>query len=799
MSRPKHVLFPGIILIFLLVVNCFGSASFFSSTPDNFIFDAFLMNNLPGGFFFPSFIENYAPDITFMIEESNAFSLIDNPRVYFEGDSFVNFNWFYQGTRMNSALNEGAPAVLLPFSSVTGYGLQGETPGSQHYGFNFISKPPQKNLSKILFSTVYTDMGSYIPWLTNMVEGHASTRDDRLYNTRRKSLYNYFIDYIFNKKFNNSSLTFSFNYFDIKRQFNDFNEFDATYEEVGQMFLANSRFRKKMRRGFYEIFAVFNLSDRSNFGAELGCCPQESRAKKRNSFLTGISVAKEKFDLNFSFQYEREKLTPFVANFSKELKDNDGDGFSPWNKLGDFSAAVFDLNLNVPLTYNVSGRELQIRSFLDIRHAILRGREEINDYNPIFFADTPYLVVSWQEGSDYTNTNSNAKIGANISWDLSKNLSLLGNLFLQYNNADFKDTENNLTFLSPGYDVGVYLFKNKKTGILFSYGMMPYDIRENVNLFLESHRPYGTINYWHDSNSDAIFQPGEQGQVFGYTGSRFHHVAEDISAPMKQRLLLTVTTKISRNFVFNVKGILKKIRNNFAVRFAEEYGFYEQHNNQNLYFFDRPFKNYLLTNYDYRKDPLYAQLLLSFIGGKKEKWFFNFSFLAHMGLGVTAFGNGPGSNDIGIIDESMANPNSRINGYGRLDGDRAFMAKLYFGYYLAKNLFFSAGFKYRDGTPFAFINSLNEHNQWVLYYSTIKAEDERGVKGGPREDYLGDISIKLNYKFKLFDKDAILSLAVFNILDFGHELSEYVFSGGSRDAMELNIPRSMRLTFSILL
>jgi len=34
-------------------------------------------------------------------------------------------------------------------------------------------------------------------------------------------------------------------------------------------------------------------------------------------------------------------------------------------------------------------------------------------------------------------------------------------------------------------------------------------------------------------------------------------------------------------------------------------------------------------------------------------------------------------------------------------------------------------------------------------------------------------------------------------LDVGYELSEYVFSGGSRDAMELALPRSLRLTFSI--
>jgi len=163
-------------------------------------------------------------------------------------------------------------------------------------------------------------------------------------------------------------------------------------------------------------------------------------------------------------------------------------------------------------------------------------------------------------------------------------------------------------------------------------------------------------------------------------------------------------------------------------------------------------------------------------------------------MGVTAFGNGPGSNDIGILDENQANPNSWINGYGRLDGDRGFVAKSYFGFYIAKNLFMGMSLKYRDGNPFAFFNTLYLHGQRVIYYQTIKAENEKGVKGGPREDYVGDLSMNLNYRFFLFNNEASLNLAIFNILDIGTELSEYVFSGGTRDAMEMQIPRSIRLT-----
>ena len=101
--------------------------------------------------------------------------------------------------------------------------------------------------------------------------------------------------------------------------------------------------------------------------------------------------------------------------------------------------------------------------------------------------------------------------------------------------------------------------------------------------------------------------------------------------------------------------------------------------------------------------------------------------------------------------------------------------------------------KYRDGTPFTFIQTVRRHDQRVFYYKTIKAENEQGIKGGPRKDYLSDVSVQLRYKFRLFQWQVEADLSVFNLLDFGSELSEYVFSGGWRYANELQIPRSFRL------
>jgi len=368
---------------------------------------------------------------------------------------------------------------------------------------------------------------------------------------------------------------------------------------------------------------------------------------------------------------------------------------------------------------------------------------------------------------------------------------------LEWYRLGFDDDTNNISFTTPGFDAGILVKLSSKgtSHLLFSYGRLPYPIAQNTNFFLERQRPGGTIYRWSDSNGDGLYQAGEEGTVYGYTGGNTHYVSEDISAPVNERLMLHFSTKISKNFVLNIKGIYKKIRNNLRVRFQQEYGMYETHGQYDLYFFDQPFQDYYLGSGGYEKDPFYAGLHFNFKGRRADRWFFSFSFLAHMGMGATAFGNGPASNDFRILDESQANPNSLLNSFGRVDAERGFVAKSYFGYYLAKRLFLAVSLKYRDGNPFAFLESVSAHDQRVIYYSTIKGEDEKGKKGGPREDYLADVSVQLNYSFKLFNGDAKLKLSFLNLLDFGAELSEYVYSGGLRDAVEMQIPRSARLTF----
>lgn len=789
-------------MIIVIIGWCsFGVSAQDDTGPGVFEFDPFLLDHTPGTSFFPFFLENYVPDTTLLIEANNGFSLIDNPRVYFEGDSFINFNWFYNGIDINSAISEGAPAVQLPFSAINRYRIQGESPAFKDYGFNMISEFAPQSGSKMTASTVFSDLGGYI--LTFMIQpDHPKTRADRLYNERRKIDGNFFLDYRFDKSFKRSKLMFAVNYFDISRQFNDFNYFDDSYVEEGKLLMLNTRYKKKMNNGSLDLFAVYNYLDRSNQQAELGVLPQETLSKERGALLAGMTFKKGRLDLTLSVIMENEKLDPIGDVFYHDLIDNDGDLTYPYGRTGEFRTGEFTgTTLNAGLSYQLNtrlgGRPFLIHPYADIRYTSIKGDETSLDTGTLFFDQTPYQVITWDNpGTAYTNTNLRARAGIKLRADLSSRVSLLANLLVNINRLGFDNSASNMQFTTPGFDAGIWfsLSKKRRTGLLFSYGRLPYQIRENANFFLEQGRPSGTIHYWNDTNGDSFYQAGEEGAIASSTGGAYHFLDPDISAPIKERLMLNFSTKISKYFTLNIKGIYKKIKNNLRVRYGMENGFYETIGEHDFYFANRGATDYYLGSGGYEKDPFYAQFHFNFKGRRAERWYFSFSFMAHMGMGVTAFGNGPASNDIGILDESQANPNSWINGFGRLDGDRGFVAKSYLGYYLAKKLFLSVSFKYRDGNPFAFFNTLSKYGQHIIYYATIKAENEKGVKGGPREDYLADVSVKLRYGFKLFNREAYIALSFFNLLDFGGELSEYVFSGGKRHAVELQIPRGMRLT-----
>ena len=774
-----------ILLFFIFTL----SISLISGKEYTYLFDKELMNYLPSAYFYSSFIENYSPDMTMLIEESNGFSFLDRMYVYFEGDSFNNFKWNIDEFNMNSVLFTGSPSIIIPISMTRAFEVKGKTPFNINNGFYFLTDNSDFEKNELFVSSIIPQAGGVSPLYSIMIPHHPFERDQMLYYTRRSFKENFFVDYDLKKRItDNTNLELGFNYFKLSRNFNDFNnftDFDKQFNDDSQFFSLGLIIKKKGKLS-YDFENFINYKKRSNSGAETGRLIQETFSQNYFSLFSGLKINFSGIKTRFSIQYESSKNKPFDESIIyKDLKDNDGSEFYINNHYGDFKS--YKLNLNIDKEINL--KNYKIKPYLNFEYFDISSRFSIvNDY-AYLFDNNPYLVYKWYNSEDDINSNLYLKTGLNLDLKINKNISLLFDVFYQQSNLYVKDSK--LKSNGMGIDAGLFL-NFKKSNLLISYAVIPYEFTSNYNLFLQN-QPYAEIYYWNDLNNDKQYQFGEEGALFGYSG--FHYAINDLKNPEYKRFLIEYNTKISKKFNLRIKGLYKKINNNIGVRFDDNYGFYENINGYDIWFFDKPFKEFYLYNIDDLKNPFYAEFLIN-LYGRGDKWLFYFSFLAHIGMGYTPFGNGV-INDYGVLDESQANPNSMINYYGRVDGDRGFLGKIYYVYKFSNRLSLGISLKYRDGDPFAFIDSYYSYNQYALYYSTIQAENEKGKKGGPREDYIADFSVKLNYVLKLFNKKIKLGLSVLNLLDSGAALSEYAFSSGERLPVELQIPRTIRFDLLI--
>ena len=750
---------------------------------------------LPGAEFIPGFLENYASDTTMVIEESNGFSWLDRSRIYFDGESTLNFRWEYAGMDISSSLNPGSAGVMLPLRAMNSFRLQGRMPGREGSGFSLDAAPRGEGGVGVTLSGVLPDMGGLGPGAETMILNHPYNRAERLYTTRRRFNGQWQASGVWQGRLGSGDLRLSLTAMDQERQFNDFNARDRVFSEGGRAVLAAGHFRSKTGTGIFEAYSVFNSLERSAMNAELGRLPEETADMERISLLTGVRWKSEKgLDLRGSILMEKENRIPAESNFTKEMMDNDGDGLWPEDAFGDLTSTIANLEGRIRL-WRSGG--LKLEGMAGIRHTWNGGEERAPGMTGAVLGGSPWLGLAWSNGTGYDHRLWNAHAGFRASLRLTRKWKLLADLELTHSGMSFSNDERNISWSSPALDMGMIWDIGKRTRLFLALGTSPVQPTSHVSRFLDPGRPGALVYHWgSDLNGDGIFQTAEASGMYGVSGAPWHHVDGDLKAPRRDRLAIEFTTPLSRRWSLDIRAVYKRFHDLLTVDYAGEFGHMETVDNLMLYLLDQPVSGYVLTNSSFEKDPFYGQFRFT-IRGQGKRWLFSFSFMAHMGMGSAPLGNGAVANDPGTLSELQAGPNNRWNAFGRLDGDRAFIFRVFSGFHLNRNLFLAISLKYRDGDPFAFIDAVGTGENRLLVMQTIRAEDSHGRKGGPREDYLSDCSVQLSWDFHMLGARARLTAAVFNLLDFGSELSEYVFSGGSRDAMEMQLPRSMRLSLSL--
>ena len=212
------------------------------------------------------------------------------------------------------------------------------------------------------------------------------------------------------------------------------------------------------------------------------------------------------------------------------------------------------------------------------------------------------------------------------------------------------------------------------------------------------------------------------------------------------------------------------------------------------------------------RTPYYLSNLIRYTYAGR-KWFVQLSWQSYLMSGFSALGNGPLSNTVGMLSESTANANTfdvqadptlpyRAN--GRLDQDRAYIARIQVTYNACK--YFSIGFngKFKDGQPFTnFVTrTRTEKGQTVV---DVLPADARGINlankaFGKREDAFFNFELRATGRWWANDIPMSLEVQCYNIYDFGTALTEYTFDESftqKRRTMSMCIPRGLLFTFRV--
>ena len=196
---------------------------------------------------------------------------------------------------------------------------------------------------------------------------------------------------------------------------------------------------------------------------------------------------------------------------------------------------------------------------------------------------------------------------------------------------------------------------------------------------------------------------------------------------------------------------------------------------------------------------------------------FSLSWQSMIGAGLSALGNGPVSNNIGVLSESTANPNTQhvienssghYPGVGRMDQDRAYVLRIYLAYNMNKHFQFGINGRWTDGQPFSVFNTAARTNDQGQVQMAIRPVTTRGINPtdgnfGCRESALFNIDLHARACWTLAGHPMSLTLLCYNIYDFGNVYNEMCFPQGLRGPesrgpnMTLTIPRGLIGTFKI--
>lgn len=505
--------------------------------------------------------------------------------------------------------------------------------------------------------------------------------------------------------------------------------------------------------------------------------------------------------------------------FERNIVDQDGMSFDPWQADGNYHDLNWAVNYNCPLNswltlkadcYNSMVRfSPSTETFSNnIFHMLATPRPEHfpeGDYVPV--SSTPeYLYrYDWQSRAFWGGIIENT-FGVEVNKRLSKAVDMRANLGLT---VDGMLLGHGKSKVSPNVQAGVsfdiHPWKWLQLGVNLKHDRMSYTMDE--------------LLYFSNDYMNANIHYAGSGRLFGTTGGKYHSYKKGLMQPSYFTLDIPVKLRFGRHEIALLQTYRKYV-NVWMTRF--DGGMNDYLYRDGLYYFQHDgVKNYevgalptsFMGNGFLNNTPYYmSQLTRYTYYGKRST--FSLSWQSMQAVGLSALGHGPKANTVGALAESQANPNSfmaegrenvALAGVGRHDHDKGYVCRIFYSYNF--NRFFQAGItaKWTDGWPFTTYKSARAVNQTGdVQYAVIpvRTKGDNPIDGdfGSRMNAIYQIDLHARVQWTVKKCPMSVTLQCYNIIDFGPSYVEYAFNEGLNDNrcdMFLSVPRGLLVTYRV--
>lgn len=494
-------------------------------------------------------------------------------------------------------------------------------------------------------------------------------------------------------------------------------------------------------------------------------------------------------------------------SFTRNIIDQDGEAMEPWMSDGRTHeltwALTYERRLLPWLQISVEGYNSLLR---------FQPREErfTNDiYLQHMLAPVPVPLFRYEWNShDFSSGLLENRAVLEAHHTVTPRFSINGSLGMSLDGMLLDGRSKVSPNLLAGFSLDYRPTKWLHLGLSISHERISYNI-EDIRFMS---RDYMNAHIYHAGTN----------RLFSTTGGAYHTYRHHLQQPAYVTLDVPIRLRFGRHEIALLQTY-KKFYHTWMAQFqggSEANGFYD---NGNFYLNDGLHEyivDYtptslmgtgLLTNTPYYMSQLSRY---TYVG---RKVIFSLSWQSMMCVGLSALGNGPVSNNIGVLSETTANPNTLRNlgnptgaypAVGRLDQDKAYVCRIYLGYNVCRNFRFGVTGRWTDGQPFSFFNTATYTDANGNTQVAINPRSSRGINPtdgnfGCRESAIFNIDIHAQVRWMLHRHAMSLNLLCYNAYDFGNVLTEYTFPQGVRGDnargpnMTLTIPRGIIATLKI--